>query len=86
MQMVKLPGGEQVPALGQGTWLMGERARDRAEHGREPREAKQVRDTRASRHATGESHQHHRLASEAGAEGPQRASEGDGKCGTDPGG
>jgi len=29
--MVKLPGGEQVPALGQGTWLMGERARDRAQ-------------------------------------------------------
>lgn len=30
MRMVTLPGGEKVPQLGQGTWHMGERARDRA--------------------------------------------------------
>jgi diketogulonate reductase-like aldo/keto reductase len=29
MRTVMLPGGEQVPALGQGTWHMGERAADR---------------------------------------------------------
>ncbi len=28
MKMVTLPGGEQVPALGQGTWYMGERRND----------------------------------------------------------
>ncbi len=31
MQTVALPGGETVPALGQGTWYMGER-RDDAAH------------------------------------------------------
>lgn len=30
MRTLTLPGGEKVPALGQGTWHMGERARDRA--------------------------------------------------------
>ncbi|MGQ0663611.1 MAG: aldo/keto reductase [Pseudomonadota bacterium] len=30
MKTVKLPSGERVPALGQGTWKMGERARGRA--------------------------------------------------------
>lgn len=29
MKTVRLPGGEAVPALGQGTWHMGERGRDR---------------------------------------------------------
>lgn len=29
MKTVRLPDGEQVPALGQGTWHMGERGRDR---------------------------------------------------------
>ena len=28
MQTVELPGGERVPALGQGTWYMGERSAD----------------------------------------------------------
>ena len=31
MRMVKLPSGESVPALGQGTWGMGERARQAAD-------------------------------------------------------
>ena len=30
MRQVKLKGGEKVPALGQGTWRMGERARERS--------------------------------------------------------
>ncbi|WP_159717867.1 aldo/keto reductase [Geminicoccus flavidas] len=30
MQQVELPGGERVPALGQGTWYMGERSASRA--------------------------------------------------------
>jgi diketogulonate reductase-like aldo/keto reductase len=30
MKTVPLPGGEQVPALGQGTWNMGERSDRRA--------------------------------------------------------
>ncbi|MGM0434930.1 MAG: aldo/keto reductase [Pseudomonadota bacterium] len=30
MKYVELPGGERVPALGQGTWRMGERPQDRA--------------------------------------------------------
>ncbi|MFO7786601.1 MAG: aldo/keto reductase [Halospina sp.] len=30
MKYVELPGGERVPALGQGTWRMGERPLDRA--------------------------------------------------------
>lgn len=29
IRQVRLPGGESVPALGQGTWYMGERASDR---------------------------------------------------------
>jgi diketogulonate reductase-like aldo/keto reductase len=31
MRMITLPSGEQVPALGQGTWFMGESARRHAE-------------------------------------------------------
>ena len=31
MKIVKLPGGETVPALGQGTWMMGERHDRRAD-------------------------------------------------------
>ena len=31
MRMVSLPGGEQVPCLGQGTWMMGERNERRDE-------------------------------------------------------
>ena len=31
MKFVALPSGEQVPAFGQGTWMMGERKADRAE-------------------------------------------------------
>ena len=31
MRLVTFPGGEKVPALGQGTWHMGERSRDRAQ-------------------------------------------------------
>ncbi|HEX2529035.1 MAG TPA: aldo/keto reductase [Geminicoccus sp.] len=34
MQQVTLPDGETVPALGQGTWYMGERAARRAEEAR----------------------------------------------------
>lgn len=30
MRMVELPGGERVPALGQGTWYMGENRNERA--------------------------------------------------------
>lgn len=29
MKHVELPGGERIPALGQGTWRMGERPQDR---------------------------------------------------------
>ena len=31
MQFVTLPAGERVPALGLGTWFMGERAAGRAD-------------------------------------------------------
>ena len=31
IKTVTLPGGEKVPALGQGTWFMGEQASRRAE-------------------------------------------------------
>jgi len=31
MRMVNLPGGEQIPALGQGTWAMGEQSRRRTD-------------------------------------------------------
>lgn len=38
MQTVTLPGGDQVPALGQGTWMMGERPAQRADEIRALRE------------------------------------------------
>ena len=31
MRMVTLPSGEKLPALGQGTWYMGDRRETRAE-------------------------------------------------------